>query len=669
MLTVCCSVVLLSMSAAVQARGVSVRIARVSTPVATLNHVRMHVNWDDAASTGTLQIWAAEVTAAELGYHGRDLYWRCPLQRSARGGWQCEGQLLAAHARPLQLAVQLDAATTKASLTQGATRLGLNRSAATPDLTAIDLHNVPIAWAQALLTSAWPAAQIQAGTLDGQVLVHTPSKQPLGISANVRVAGLGLQTRDASIVGEGLGAAVRVDYQGGDQSTIVAVDAALQGGEFLFGNTYVALPARHVGVQVRAHQQGHDGWQLAHFGWEDGAALTLSGTAAWLPDGTLQTAAMQATSRDLAPVKARYLSGWMGLFGLSEVALQGGADIRVQVRDGELAEVDGTLHNVNLRDPNERFVFDGLQGDLRYSSSSLVTSALQWHAGKLYGLAFGSARLPFSSSAGELRIPGRVVVPMLGGQLDVLNTTIRPPQGDAGLRVAFGLQLDDIDFGQVSHALDLPAFQGRLSGVIPRARYADDRIDFDGGLNLHIFDGKVAMSDLVLERPFGTAPSLSADIAMDGLDLMRLTEVMGFGSISGKLDGRISGLRLVGWTPVAFNARFITDDAPGVRKRISQRAVQDISSVGGGGLLQSLQGQVVSLFDDFGYRRIGIGCRLEAQVCVMSGLHSGNNAFTIVEGAGVPRLTVVGFNRVVDWPTLVERLVAAGKGEVTPVVD
>ena len=30
---------------------------------------------------------------------------------------------------------------------------------------------------------------------------------------------------------------------------------------------------------------------------------------------------------------------------------------------------------------------------------------------------------------------------------------------------------------------------------------------------------------------------------------------------------------------------------------------------------------------------------------------------------------VVGFNRNVDWPTLVERLVAVGKGEVAPVIE
>ena len=53
----------------------------------------------------------------------------------------------------------------------------------------------------------------------------------------------------------------------------------------------------------------------------------------------------------------------------------------------------------------------------------------------------------------------------------------------------------------------------------------------------------------------------------------------------------------------------------------------------------------------------------------MGGLRSAGNTFTIVEGAGLPRLTVIGHNRRVDWPTLIERLAAVGTGEVKPVVE
>ena len=83
----------------------------------------------------------------------------------------------------------------------------------------------------------------------------------------------------------------------------------------------------------------------------------------------------------------------------------------------------------------------------------------------------------------------------------------------------------------------------------------------------------------------------------------------------------------------------------------------------------SLQGRLLALFDDFGYRRIGISCRLANGVCTMAGLQPRGDGFAIVEGAGLPRLDIVGFNRRVDWDTLVERLAAVGSGDVSPVFD
>ena len=155
---------------------------------------------------------------------------------------------------------------------------------------------------------------------------------------------------------------------------------------------------------------------------------------------------------------------------------------------------------------------------------------------------------------------------------------------------------------------------------------------------------------------------------------LRLTEVLDFGSITGRLDGHVHDLRLVDWTPVAFDAEMHSVRRPGVKQRISQRAVQNISSVGDSSFVGSLQGRLIGLFNDFGYARLGISCRLANEVCTMAGLgdslsSQGGNSFTIVAGAGLPRLDVVGFNRQVDWPTLVERLEAVGKGDVKPVVE
>jgi len=250
---------------------------------------------------------------------------------------------------------------------------------------------------------------------------------------------------------------------------------------------------------------------------------------------------------------------------------------------------------------------------------------------------------------------------------------VRPASGGEPLEVRFGLDLQRLDIAQLSQALGWPAFTGELTGRIPEARYSNERLDFQGGLSVELFGGAVQVSSLAMERPFGVAPTLSSDIAFEDIDLEALTGVLGFGTITGKLDGRIERLRLVDWEPVAFEARLDTDrDAArrdGVRQRVSQRAVQDLSSVSDASFMSSLQSQLIGLFDDFGYRRIGISCRLAEEVCEMDGLGSAGNGFIIVEGSGLPRLSVVGFNRRVDWPTLVERLKAASTGDLKPVFE
>src|SRR5690606_41563942 len=89
----------------------------------------------------------------------------------------------------------------------------------------------------------------------------------------------------------------------------------------------------------------------------------------------------------------------------------------------------------------------------------------------------------------------------------------------APMRAEFGLALDRLDIAAIAAALDLPEFTGALSGNIPRAWYEDGRLQFDGGLAMQLFGGTVQVSQLALERPFGVAPSLSADPVLDDIAL------------------------------------------------------------------------------------------------------------------------------------------------------
>jgi hypothetical protein len=662
---------LLTMPVSGQARTLSARIAKVVTPVADLQDVTVRLEWPAAAETGQLTLTARRMLAPDLGYRFDNVTWRCPLQRAAQQeGWRCEGEIRSAGRKPLKLGIDLATASTDAVLASGSSNLALHRNAAAPDITRIDLTRVPLAWAQALLTQAWSDANLKAGQMSGSLNIHTPESQPLRVEGRLAFAGLGLDTPNGSIAAEGLGAQVDLDYRKSAGLSLVTLDGSLRGGEMLVGNGYIALPATPVDIRIAARQQGESGWEIPELLWNDGDAMRVQGSLGFDAQALLRDAKLQIESADMAPLRPRYLSGWLGLFGLGELQLQGAISAQVQMRDGEVIRAAADLREVSVIDAQQRFRFDGLSGTPVFSAGPAVDSDLRWRGGQIHGLAFGAANLPLDSADGGIGLREAVTVPMLGGGLRFEDINLHPPAGERSLEFDFGLTVEGIDVGQLAKALDWPAFQGRLDGRIPKARYANDRLDFDGNLVTHMFGGTVQVSGLAMERPFGTAPTLSADIEMDDMNLQSLTEVFGFGEITGALDGSIRNLRLVDWKAEGFDADLHTDPNWKGRRRISQRAVQDLSSVGGaGGLGDSLQAQALKLFDDFGYRQIGIRCRLAEEVCDMDGLRSAGNGFIIVEGSGLPRLTVVGFNHRVDWPTLVERLVAVTQGESKPVIE
>ena len=69
------------------------------------------------------------------------------------------------------------------------------------------------------------------------------------------------------------------------------------------------------------------------------------------------------------------------------------------------------------------------------------------------------------------------------------------------------------------------------------------------------------------------------------------------------------------------------------------------------------------MFKSFSYKRLGMSCRLADGVCEMDGVAPAKRGFYLVEGGGIPRIDIIGYNRRVDWQELLGRLKAAARGE------
>ncbi|WP_462116736.1 hypothetical protein, partial [Lysobacter xanthus] len=497
------------------ARSAQARIGRVVTPVGTMADVRVDLDWPAAARQGAMRLRARRVDAPALAQRFADVDWRCVLRRDGWARWRCEGPVRTARGVQ-QLAVAFDERGLDATLRSGARSIRLHRGDDGPDLTRVDLTAIPLAWMRGLLATAWPEAQLKAGEGDARLAVTAPGGD-VRITGPLDLRGVGFDTPDGRIAAENMAAHLDLDLRFGETDR-VGLRGRIGGGEALFGTAYLALAGRSVDIALDAEQSGSCCWRIPKFEWRDDGALNASGALAFGPDAALRSLRADVRSDDIGKLREPYLSGWLGAAGLGDLAMRGPASGHVEVANGALQVVDATLGGVDLEDPKGRFAVAGLEGDARYSAGAPVRSALRWTSAHAYGLAFGAARLPLESGAGRLAFAEPVDVPMLGGRLHFDHLAVQPATAAAGTRADFGLDVSDVDVGQLAAALGLPAFTGRLSGRIPSAHYEAQRLVFDGGLGMAVFGGRLDVSALAMERPFGVAPTLSADIAFDDLD-------------------------------------------------------------------------------------------------------------------------------------------------------
>jgi hypothetical protein len=72
------------------------------------------------------------------------------------------------------------------------------------------------------------------------------------------------------------------------------------------------------------------------------------------------------------------------------------------------------------------------------------------------------------------------------------------------------------------------------------------------------------------------------------------------------------------------------------RHRISQRAVVNLTDLGGGMTTTMISRLMLQLFDAFSYDRLGIKCRLYRGVCEMDGLEPVDGGYAIVKPGLLP---------------------------------
>lgn len=343
----------------------------------------------------------------------------------------------------------------------------------------------------------------------------------------------------------------------------------------------------------------------------------------------------------------------------------------VEIAAGAPQRVKLTLDDVSFDDGARTMALEGLTGTVAWRDApdddedvvlrgGAERSSLKWNGGAVLNLALGPSALEFTALGRQVRLLEAAKIPLLDGAVELESFRIR----NAGLpSVAFMVDaaVRPISVAELCKAFGWPEFGGSVGGQVSKLRLRDGVVTVGTTLQAQVFDGRVAIKDLRLTDALGAWPRFYSSIELANLDLELVTRAFSFGRITGRLSGSIDDLQLFNWQPIAFDAKLFTPPDDRSKHRISQRAVENIGSIGGGGggVTAALSSGFLRFFDEFRYDRLGLSCRLENEVCYMNGVAPApNGGYYLVKGSGVPRIDVIGGARRVDWPRLVQQLIA-----------
>jgi hypothetical protein len=383
-----------------------------------------------------------------------------------------------------------------------------------------------------------------------------------------------------------------------------------------------------------------------------------------LPDKGIQALKASTDNIDLAALYPMVLKPLLEKTSLNNLEMAGQANFRLEMQDGDAKSFQLNLKDADIEDKNGHFALYKVNASIPWSYDDAKTVSLAYQGGHFLQLPLGAANIAATLDRYALTAP-QIKLPILDAALTVSDVSAvwAADEWHWHLRA----NLAPISMEDFSHALGWPTMQGKVAATIPLVTYSAGRLTTDGDIQFNVFDGSLTISKLAMQSPLGEAPRLTGNMKLANLDLGALTRTYSFGAIEGKLDGYVNNLELVNWKPVNFDASLYS--SPGsYRKKISQRAVENISSLGGAGAAAAVQRSVLRFFENFNYSKLGLNCRLRGDLCEMGGVESTPQGYVIVKGSGIPSITVLGYNRQVSWGELLGRIKRVTDGNTKPII-
>ena len=432
-------------------------------------------------------------------------------------------------------------------------------------------------------------------------------------------------------------------------------------GDLYIEPVYLAIDSAHV-ITLTNHGlwwPDRKKFELANIEFEHTnlASLQASAVINYQSSLIIKVAELALHIPELKPVAPIYLAPFLEASALKGVGFQGELEARLKLQKNALSEINIDVRHLTLDDTEQRFYLDEANAKIHWTKQANdKTSFINWQALGLKAIPFAPGELNFSLFDKQIKLLQPADLAVLGGIFSIQKFSFSKAENNEDSVVHFEGLVDKLSLEQLSTALKWEPLTGSISGYIPAVRYENKTLSLDGELKMQVFDGEVRVKNLASSGLFTNFSRFYMDLEFDSLDLGTITRKFHTGNIEGKLSGVVQNMYLENWQPISFYAWMGTPENDDSTHKISQKAVENIASIGGGSAADVISKGFLGLFSSFRYDKLGFGCYLYQGVCQLMGVEAVDNGFYLIKGGGLPRIDIIGYNPRLNWSVLLERL-------------
>ena len=522
-----------------------------------------------------------------------------------------------------------------------------------------------------------PKLDLSSGTVNFSIDATGKAKIPHRIKANIDLNNLSVQSSDGKKAGENIRLKTTIEAIQQQNSWHWQHKSLFEQGNVYLKPLYLENKNSDIFVETQGeynlknHQIILDKVNLQH---HETLSATAYGTINLKPTLNLVNLNAYATIENLQKMSAVYLAPILETTEFEGLLLNGKVEAGIRIRNNKPDEAYLISNDLQVQDPKKRFKLQNGVVVLNWSNheDAQKTSTISWGQLDLFSIPLPRTYFNLLIKEKQVSLVNAFNIPLLGGNIHIKKFEWEMLE-DNSPHVDFAGAIQALSLEKLTAALDAEPLLGNISGDIPGIHFADNKLNLEGGLKIDLFDGQIDINQLSISG-MGTAFSqFESNIKITSIDLDLLTQKFKFGGMKGKVSGVINELYMENWQPIQFYAWIGTDDDDSDHK-ISQKAVENLANIGGGGAVDFVSRMILGMFGNFDYDKIGLGCYLHEGVCQLMGAEpAGVRGFYIVKGGGLPRIDVMGYNTRIDWNVLLERLKRLSKtGDLAieaPIID